>query len=1053
MGNYDLRCQRFVLIHNASVKILPEDIIDIESFSDYLILDDEPEGFDEATLVLERDERYHGFNYEYSVDMLRYACDFGKRYLVDIFESDGTDADVKFVYGYGTINQFEVLYVGGLDFNQYTIENNEYVAINLRKDDFGNILQTAFDIPQSVEPTEDVLLYSKVIPKKVVYNVNNKDLPFTLQKASLPKATFEVGLGGSVTKGENGYIFFNTFKTGDDTELFPSYAFQVDGVTPIDPSKLKFLFRAKETASYELRVRLSLGLDTIGISNPTGFMNLVYIVTEPDGLSIKGTTTKIAPESFMELTETGEPDFMVNFSADILAEVDIDDCVYLYVEIDSSLVVFPVGGQIADVYGLYYDQNVTISPIEIKVGTLAPYTITKFIPPYNALNTIISKSAEVDYDVVVSDFFNGGCGSKLFLTNGFWVRGGDTIAGIESEKLEIKQSPKKLVDMFVDLFNMGWGIEYGGYNGEETIRLEPAEHFYQDNLLMEFDGESIVDYEKAVDPSKYYNELEFGFSRYSKDRETDKGNTIDDFHTKHTYQTPIKTNKNKLSVITDLILSAYELEILRRKQFETSGQSISANYNTDDDMFGVQLVDTVPFTGGTYTGLLTDLSDGDIIKFGTNDLILVGYQYFYVGQNVTVNVDGVAISTTVTGVNFGSFRPLGFEFDVTGTRITFSRILPPQIDVPIVVKIISLAGLLEGTVLSIDNNFTRNCFDSSNVLLSCGDPDEDYSIFDGDYTLQILAPVGFEIGSVTTITSVIPSSVTKSTTTVNPRTTEINYDMISYDDRDSFFDRIEIVVTFEGEHYETLTIITGIGSGDSYVAIENRVVDPPEELLKGYLVPESVEPFINVNNLDFPSTSYNIRHTPKRMLLSWAKMFNGGFRTKLDEELIEFRQGDGNTSLSTQFGEGETCLLGDIDRAVINEGSNLRLDQTYGRDYLFLPYKVSFSYPLTFDDLNYIRRSMRGMNEYDNYGYIQYVNPAGETEQVYLTSIKFMPSKEEATIEGYVKATFPVQFTGNYIIDENDQFVYDEVSLPIPYEINEGDTVDLSLDHTLDVEI
>jgi hypothetical protein len=915
MGNYDLRCQRFVLIHNASVKILPEDIIDIESFPDYLILDDEPEGFDEATLVLERDERYHGFNYEYSVDMLRYACDFGKRYLVDIFESDGTDADVKFVYGYGTLNVFEVLYVGGLDFNQYTIENNEYVAINLRKDDFGNILQTAFDIPQSVEPTEDVLLYSKAIPRRLEYGFEriNTDLtPFPTTNPAIWSSEFLKGTSPDVYRiiktDPSGYLFFNENKEGDDEQVFPSYPFQIDGVEPIDPSKLKFFVRAKSGGVYNIDVTFWLGMYISNESTDYGFVKLKTIKTEADGETVIETKSYDFADSFVPDFLTA-PNAVLQFEESLSEQLNIDECLYLFIEFDTDSASFGTDLFVNSVIYVPYQFNLDAPVITVNFNSFAEDSVSKFEPAFNVLDGILTQAGEVNYNLFRSDFFETGCGSKMYLSNGANIR---NLVG-DDEKLLIKDSPKGIVDKFVDLFNMGWGIEYGGYEGNEIVRMEPAEYFYQDNLLMEFEGDSIVDYEKAVDPSKYYNELEFGFSRYSKQRETEKGGTLDDVHTKHVYQTPIKTNKNKLSVMTDLILSGYEIEFARRKQFDRTGGSSNSNFSDDDSIFGVQLVESVM---------------GSTVVFSSEETI---------------------------------------------TEEDFYTLIVTYLDTYI---------LKAGDIVT-------------------------YTSRDG----------------VEQTRTVVSYSSTRTPVLIGDETIFVDFTIIQFEEE---------------------LIGSKVGTGE--LTIENLSFEP-------ILIPESTQPFDSIENLVSPTSAYNIRHTPKRMLLSWAKMFNGGFRTKLDEELIEFRQGDGNTSLSTQFGEGETCLLGDIDGAVINEGSNLRLDQTYGRDYLFLPYKVSFSYPLTFDDLNYIRRSMRGMNEYDNYGYIQYVNPAGETEQVYLTSIKFMPSKEEANIEGYVKATFPVQFTGNYIIDENDQFVYDEVSLPIPYDINEEDTVDLSLDHTLDVEI
>jgi hypothetical protein len=137
-------------------------------------------------------------------------------------------------------------------------------------------------------------------------------------------------------------------------------------------------------------------------------------------------------------------------------------------------------------------------------------------------------------------------------------------------------------------------------------------------------------------------------------------------------------------------------------------------------------------------------------------------------------------------------------------------------------------------------------------------------------------------------------------------------------------------------------------------------------------------------------------------------MFMGAFRTKDEvEEVLEFKQGDGNTALVTQFLSTEGCLLGDVNRLNLIEESSLSLGEIFNNEYLFLPYKVSFTYPLSFEELNYIRKAMRGQSEDDNnYGYISYVNPEGKQEQIFLTSINYNPAKEEGVISGWIKGNY-----------------------------------------------
>jgi hypothetical protein len=876
---YDKKCPRFILIRNTELKILDGDTINISSFSDYLLLEDEPEGFDNAKLLLERDEEYHGFNYEYQVDALRFDCNYGKTYLDNIFEEDGTDANVIFIYGYGDLDTVDVLYVGGIDFNEWGVEDSEYTVMNIRKDDFGNVLQSNFDVVQQVTLDQNIIMYSKAIPKRVQYRLPRPDLGIltgfinSITNAYLDEAYEKATPPDPSTKQINktdpkGHIFFNDGKEGNtDFEVFPTYDFQVDSVEPIDPSRLKYLFRATEVGIYNIEVTLWLGIYCsihFTQADLEDFLTLKVIRTEADGLTVIDTWDYKSIGGFVG-TQLLDPNFIIKFEETLRIEMSLEECLYLYVELDTTAASFPAIGIISAVADFPANYNIDQPALVITAETLAPTSNAKFGTPLGVLNSVFKSASLLDYDPVISDFFNDGCGSNLYLTNGA------NIANVTTDevKLKLKDSPKGLVSKLGKLFNLGWGIEYD-YSMNEVVRIEPAEYFYQDVEILTLNENSISDYVKQVDSSKVFNEIEVGFSRYSKERETNKGNTLDDFHTKHVYSTPIQRNKAKQTIITDLVLSAYEIEITRRKQFEKDGTTTNANLNTDENIFGVQMSTTIP------TGEFT-IPNASVTEESDQIGLLVA----------TVVLDTV-------------FKP--------GQRIRY----------------VSRAG--------VEQTRTVTSFISELITIPLGD-----------------------LG-----------------------VTFVPYTGISF--------------------AENLVGAT-TGAGDVILEAIDNVGD---------FVPESSEPFELIENVISPSTTYNLRYTPKRMLLQHAKMFMGAFRTKdEDVEVIEFKQGDGNTLLRTEFGTGEECLLGDVNRIDLGEGDSLSLAQTFNNEYLFLPYKVTFSYPLSFEELNYIRRAMRGYSEdTNNYGYLSYVNPKGQAEQIYLTSISYSPAKEEAEISGWVKGNY-----------------------------------------------
>jgi len=855
---YDTDCPKFFFIENLTDRFFAGDVIELTGYT-YTELS-EPIDFDSGTFKLERDEMYHGFNYEFATDALKYESEsVGYSYLKNKLLTEGTDTDIKFLYGFGQPEAFTVFYLGKVDMNEYKETNNgDLVEFNLVELDFDNLLQTAFDVPQIVNLNTSARLYSKVIPKRIQYSIE------------IPKDTLGVGLGllsrawfdeafrtpdppnfdiEKIDKSTpSAYVYFNDGREGDnDFEGFVTYDFQATDKDPFDNAK--YIFEATESGVYSIDVKFWMGMNFVSPSNFTdfGFLQLVWSVYDPVADVITQSNSYPVTEI---LTPTGfiDPEKIAVFDQFFDVNIEVGYEFYMYVIVDVNDATFPAIGAVSSIVVYPFNYDYSIPQITIVGQTVAESSNASVSTVYDMVNNVCKQATEVNYEILKSDFFSGsGCGALMYLTNGFNIR------GLVNRAVSI--APKKLVDMLSKLYCLGWGVEYNEFK-EEIITLEPVEYFYKDVEILQLT--EVSNYEKNVDQGKYYNEVEVGFSKYSKQRETDKGFTLDDFHTKHTYQTPIKTNKNKLSIITELVLSAYEIEILRRKQFIKSGEKALSNYNEDENIFGVQLT----------SALATD-------------------SYDYPNSEI-LNEEGTL--TVISGQ-----YPLVLE---VGNEVTYT----------------SRAGVLQ----------TRNV-------------------------------VSFYVDSYTILDTLV-------------------------------------VTTYIGFAESLIGAVTGAGA-----LTISRVS------AGGFLTTEGSEPFEVVSNVLSPSTCFNLRHTPKRILYNWAKLINGGFFAKEATSKMVFKQGDGNTELITQFKLGETCLLGDSGRDLVSEGDDIEIINFDGRTFLFLPIKVSFSTNLSFEQLTDLKRCLRGQDGVRDYGYLTIINSCGETEKIYPTSIEYSPVTEESTIEGWLK--------------------------------------------------
>lgn len=851
---YDTSCPKFFFVANMVDRYFTGDVVDLSPY-DYFELDDEPVNFDSGKFKLERDSVYHGFNYEFSVDDLAYEIgEVGYDYLKNKIYLSGTDADVKFVYGFGSVTSLSIFYIGKIDFNEYKeTENGDLVNFSLREIDFDNLLQTAFEETQEVALTTEVQLYSKVIPKRVQYKVESpqSELIYTFSQKAYYNEAFKIGEADEINKTmPKGYIYFNDVREGDDDfDVFITRDFQLDVGEPIESptEELKYVLRAKEAGVYTVDIKFWMGMFFVVPANFTNFafLNLKFIHTKTDGATIIASNSYQANE-ILELTGILDPDKIAVFDRGVNYTLALDECLYIYIEVDTTAVSFPVSGGISSIVYYPFNYNYNTAMMSIVGQTFAPTSMSQMKNSFGVLSDTLRLASETAYEVLKSTFFESGCGQLLYLTNGFNIRGVNK---------NLKASPKDLIDMLSKLYCLGWGVEYDEFK-KELIRIEPVEYFYQDVEIIELSN--ISDYTKEIDSTKYYNQIEIGFSKYSKNRETDKGFTLDDFHTKHNYSTPIKTNKNKLSIISDLVLSAYEIEILRRKQFLKGSDKEGANYSEDENVFGIQLSTDTPSLTFTY-------------------------------PNVSISVEDPF--TFITG-----------EFSFT-------------LETGNVVQYTSRAGVLQ----------TR------------------------------------------TVTSFTTSS----------------------------FTILDVVTTLTTIGFAEPLIGADTGAGDVIITKEVGV--------GVYLIPESSTPFETVDNLYSPSSTFNLRYSPKRMLYNWAKLINGGLFTKSNSDEIVFKQGDGNVELTTKFKISETCLLGDSGRDSVYEGGNIALDEFDNRNFLYLPFKISFTASFSFEQLTLLKSCLRGQDLTRNYGYITITNPCGTIEQIYVTSAEYSGIEDEVKIEGYLK--------------------------------------------------
>lgn len=136
------------------------------------------------------------------------------------------------------------------------------------------------------------------------------------------------------------------------------------------------------------------------------------------------------------------------------------------------------------------------------------------------------------------------------------------------------------------------------------------------------------------------------------------------------------------------------------------------------------------------------------------------------------------------------------------------------------------------------------------------------------------------------------------------------------------------------------------------IAINGNGVSPDRYL------PELDENFNSITGIRASEKRYNFIHTPLRMLLRWAKWWNGPMQ-KYQNDVVEFDSGEGNYNMVSDYSctNGDQCLAVICDP--ISESTDINL-ASYGRlfGYLHLPQLYTIEViNFTWDDYLAIRNN------------------------------------------------------------------------------------------------
>lgn len=590
----------FRLVYESTVEYIPE-----------------PVGWGEAEFMLDRDEDYHGFHYEYisAGTPLTFTDYHGRDLITEVYEAKGGDGLIYLQYGLKDGSTIVVTeYEGRLDLNTYD-NSAEGVTCNIERKSLHEVVKSRWDTvvdlygTKSLDETtitaataKQLTLHSMAIRERFEKIYPPANGTFKQEKITTVQLPPEEGKYFIIPNLSNPTI--NEIKTANDGQLLGVSTAIFDATGQPIPYAFDFV----SGGTFDLVLSWNVEFDFvisrkfghgghyIGDITFTGKVILAPLVglTTTYELSNPETVSINARETGLQLFEGS-----IAQSITVGAGDKIIICLEIEAEVNPSYLRFVEFSTIkTNAFSLKLE-GATKSSISASKGLTYGECILQALRVVTGLNDPLRAPMLGIQDA--STRVSGEAANYL-VASGFMIR------KFDEANRPLKTSLSELITSGDALFCIG--MQYDETSSGQYIKIMPAKDFYAGSEIIYIT--SCSDYKEGADKELSYNQIEIGYEKYIEDPLA-IGN-LDEYNTRHEYQTPIRTEKNKWSKLSKLIGSGYAIEQTRREQF-TDKPNDSTQF--DDNNFliafiagaGSSLTNTMNFNGvgsNNYIGLGND---------------------------------------------------------------------------------------------------------------------------------------------------------------------------------------------------------------------------------------------------------------------------------------------------------------------------------------------------------------------------------------------------------------------------------------------------------------
>lgn len=564
-----------------------------------LILARDPDGWKNMEAILKRSLEYHGIFYEFMAQF-EFKCGAGKEYIDSGYDVYGIDwvcyvtisiacnsstgaaisADYSDDYSddYGSLIPgsnapiFETLFEGTLKFDTYS-KTDESTFCDLVQSDFVQKVINRFETKVNVDGTAtlDNGSMSAISNTPFTLTVPSKTIRYISETAIDPSAQ----ASPFTMTGPNNYFNHLPFKvTNSDIVSFTAPLEVIEdasGSFPFDPQEL---FIATLSGVYNITYNL-IGTQKFEnrSSNSQTLNNLFrYGVNQHAYLDASTPGGNVIVPSF------GGGAVPANGSRTDTCNLSGTLSIYLN-EGDTFWIGFLIYTTVPSAFSTpIITLDFTTVDINITLDSASSITYSDAYLVHELL-TAVSQRITNQGDCFYSEMFgrknsnpvsydNNGCGSFLAFSTGKKLR------NFPISRASLTISMSDLFKTLNSLFNVGLGIEQRP--GQNILRMESKSYFYSTDVVIQLPFCPKI--KTSIAKEYYITDVFIGYEKW----ESEETNGIDEFNTKHEYNTGIKAISSKVELLAPFIGSSYAIELTKRKPYFNFA---SLDFKYDNDTF------------------------------------------------------------------------------------------------------------------------------------------------------------------------------------------------------------------------------------------------------------------------------------------------------------------------------------------------------------------------------------------------------------------------------------------------------------------------------------